>query len=117
MKKWRIGCCVILILGVAGVFVYKNYEKHQTPTAVRVDGSDYALTDEPADLKEIGDFVGEVQNVVDRYELPKRNFESNFLKKGTKIYLEKKQSESLAQIVFYERDGEKFVAREIIETR
>lgn len=116
MKKWLIGCCVVLLIGVAGFFVYKNYERHQTPTAVHVEGVDYALTDEPADLEKIGKFAGKVQRVVDRYELPKRNLESNFLKKGTELYFEKKQSEPLTQMIIYERDDEKFVAREMIYT-
>lgn len=109
-KKIIIVVTLVVILSISIYYIHRNYEIKKTPTLVNVNHVNYALTEEPSNVEKINlDYQGRVKNKVGRYKTPEKNLTSNFLKESTPIYSGKDGS-----IVYYEKNKQLFVAREMI---
>lgn len=63
------------------------------PPSIVWEGQSYRITDEPVEMQDIGNDVGEVIRKISSNSTPNKHGESNILEKGTKIFESKMQSD------------------------
>ncbi|MFD9627867.1 hypothetical protein [Peribacillus muralis] len=82
-----------LLLVVGFVVSDKVVLFENVPPSIVWEGQSYRITDEPVEIQDIGNDVGEVIRKINSHSTPNNHGESNVLEKGTKIFESKMQSD------------------------
>lgn len=82
---------ILLVVGFVSSDKLGLFE--DVPPSIVWEGQSYRITDEPVEVQDIGNEVGEVIRKISSNSTPNADGESNVLEKGTKIFESKIQFE------------------------
>lgn len=107
MKKIVLSGLLLVSLGLAFVFITIKYQQTNRPTSINFEGTNFILTEEPYEGA-APEKRYHVKKKIERYALPEKHLESNFLDVQTEIF----PSSSDSTIIYYMKEQKFYVARE-----